>query len=404
MTADNSFELYVNGHSVGGADNHSLWTMDVSDLLKAGGNMLTVTAKNGGHPLPRGGLVGSLVLRFADGNSLVLYTDSQWGSSETEHGTVVAAAELGAAGTSPWNLDESAFEKYDTFPHYSQTAEILSGMGVPPDFEGGENVRYIHRRDGTEDLYFVANANNRIEATTCRFRVVGRQPEWWDPLTGKSRDLPEFTEENGFTTIPVRLEAFESGFVVFRRPSRRTKQPGKNFPEIEMVTTLTAPWEVSFDPKWGGPENIQFANLEDWTKRQEDGIRYYSGTTVYKTSFDWRMNTTEDTHYLSLGNVKNMASIKLNDRELGVVWCEPWRVAIPSDLLQKRDNRLQVAVANLWTNRLIGDSGLPPQKRMTWTTSNPFHPDSPLQESGLLGPVTIQKIDGGDTHSHRNSE
>lgn len=404
MTADNSFELYVNGQSVGRAGNHSLWQMDVSDLLKAGRNMLTVTAKNGGHPLPRGGLVGSLAVRYADGNSLVLYTDSQWGSSETEHGPVVAAAELGAAGTSPWNLDESAFEKYETFPHYSQTAEVLSRMGVPPDFEGGESLRYIHRRDGTADLYFVANSKKRIEATTCRFRVVGRQPEWWDPLTGKSRDLPEFTEENGFTTIPVRLEAFESGFVVFRRPSRRIRQSGKNFAELEMVTTLTAPWEVSFDPKWGGPETVQFASLEDWTKRQEDGIKHYSGTAVYKTSFDWPMETTEGTHYLSLGNVKVMASIKLNDRELGVVWCDPWRVAIPSDLLRERDNRLQITVANLWINRLIGDSGLPPQKRMTWTTGNPFHPGSPLQESGLLGPVTIQKIDDGDTHSHRNSE
>jgi hypothetical protein len=51
---------------------------------------------------------------------------------------------------------------------------------------------------------------------------------------------------------------------------------------------------------------------------------------------------------------------------------------------------LEVVVANLWTNRLIGDSNLPPEKRLTWITGNPFHPEDTLLESGLLGPVTIQ--------------
>ncbi len=162
--------------------------------------------------------------------------------------------------------------------------------------------------------------------------------------------------------------------------------------------TLMAPWEVSFDPKWGGPEKVQFAPLEDWTRRQEPGIKYYSGKAVYQTSFDWPTAATEGTHCLALGKVKNLASVELNGRELGVVWCDPWRVAIPAGALQKQNNTLQVVVANLWINRLIGDSGLPPQERLTWTTSNPFHPDSPLQESGLLGPVTIQKAGGADTH------
>ena len=403
MTAGNSFELYVNGQSVGGASTRTLWTMDVRDLLKAGENILTVTAKNSGNPLPRGGLVGSLIIRFADGDSMVLYTDNQWGSSQTEHGAFLAAAELGAAGTSPWNLDESAFEEYEIYPQYSQAAEVLSGMGVLPDFEGGESVRYIHRRDADDDLYFIANTENRIEATTCRFRVSGKQPEWWDPLTGTSRDLHEFTEQGGLTTIPLRLEAFESGFVVFRRPFGRSKKAGRNFPQLETVMAMTEPWKVSFDPKWGGPEEIQFASLDDWTRRQEPGIKYYSGRAVYETSFDWPMAATGGIYYLSLGKVKNLASVKLNGHDLGVVWCDPWRVAIPSGLLQKQNNTLQVVVANLWINRLIGDSGLPLQERFTWTTSNPFRPDSLLQESGLLGPVVIQKIDDTGTHSHRNS-
>ena len=96
MTANNSFELKVNGKAAGGTDDHTLWTTDVTRWLKSGENTLTVTAKNGGKPLPRGGLAGSLTIHFADGSDTVLYTDSHWVSSQTEDGAFVAAAQLGA--------------------------------------------------------------------------------------------------------------------------------------------------------------------------------------------------------------------------------------------------------------------------------------------------------------------
>jgi len=76
-------------------------------------------------------------------------------------------------------------------------------------------------------------------------------------------------------------------------------------------------------------------------------------------------------------------------QDLGILWCDPWRVAVPPGLLRPRGNELEITVANLWVNRLIGDSGLPAAKQLTSTTYQPFSPKSPLEESGLLGPVTL---------------
>jgi hypothetical protein len=73
---------------------------------------------------------------------------------------------------------------------------------------------------------------------------------------------------------------------------------------------------------------------------------------------------------------------------LGVVWCAPWRVAI-TGAVKPTGNQLEIEVANLWPNRLIGDQGLPPEKRLTSTTWNPFTKDTPLLESGLLGPMSL---------------
>jgi hypothetical protein len=60
-----------------------------------------------------------------------------------------------------------------------------------------------------------------------------------------------------------------------------------------------------------------------------------------------------------------------------------------TDLARPGKNRLQIRVTNLWPNRLIGDQSLPENQRTTWTTWQHYTKDSPLLESGLLGPVEI---------------
>jgi hypothetical protein len=152
---------------------------------------------------------------------------------------------------------------------------------------------------------------------------------------------------------------------------------------------LSGPWEVAFDPKWGGPEHVTFATLEDWSRRPEDGIRFYSGTAVYRRTFDAPKLQRGQRMFLDLGAVKSLARVRLNGHDLGVVWCAPWRVEI-SRRVKASGNHLEVAVANLWPNRLIGDQSRPAEQRVAWTTWNPFQKDSPLLESGLLGPVTLR--------------
>ena len=77
-----------------------------------------------------------------------------------------------------------------------------------------------------------------------------------------------------------------------------------------------------------------------------------------------------------------------NGKSRGIVWTAPWRVEL-TGLAQPTGNRLEIDVANLWPNRLIGDAKLPPEKRFT-KANVAFKPDLPLLESGLLGPVTLQ--------------
>jgi hypothetical protein len=122
------------------------------------------------------------------------------------------------------------------------------------------------------------------------------------------------------------------------------------------------------------------------------GVKFFSGTATYEKNFDWQpplqIGTQKTESWLDLGDVQVMAQVKLNGHDLGVLWQRPFRVKV-TDALQPGQNTLEVRVANLWPNRMIGDAALPEAERFTWSSYQPFTKDSPLPKSGLLGPVKI---------------
>jgi len=301
--------------------------------------------------------------------------------------------------------------------------ELLAKAGVKPDFSyaGGKPdtfVDWIHRSDKGTEIYLVANRLNRAEKATFTFRANGTRPELWDPVTGQVRELKEYkATEDGMTEVPLELQPYESVFVVFGRKGAlaklfggsEAKGSGKNFPELKTVQEITGAWQVSFDPKWGGPGQVNFEKLDDWIKRPEEGIKLYSGTATYRKVFDLpagaepRTLNPDSRLYLDLGSVKYIARVKLNGKDLGAVWTAPWRVEI-TGAVKTGANELEIDVINLWPNRRIGDASLPEEKRYTHSNIafSPIYPENPpersgLFPSGLLGPVVIQSVTAAGT-------
>ena len=158
---------------------------------------------------------------------------------------------------------------------------------------------------------------------------------------------------------------------------------------------LSEAWNIQFDPKWGGPENVKTDQLKSWTDFDDPGIKYYSGTATYHKAFQLSSADLKQSRLvLDLGNVKEMASVKINGSQMQVLWCAPFRYDITS-LVTSGTNELEVEVVNMWPNRLIGDSKLPEIHRLTKTNINKFNgPDTDkyLRVSGLMGPVIISLV------------
>lgn len=225
-------------------------------------------------------------------------------------------------------------------------------------------VKYIHRHQQNTDVYFVANTARIMGVANCTFKISGMQPELWDPVTATTKKITQFDDKNGFTTIRIPFEKAQSFFIVFRS-QKNIIEPAKNddFPAMKKVVELKGEWLVLFDSKWGDPAKpIVLNRLEDWISNTNRGIKYFSDTAVYKKEFNLSIAQIPDkksTSYLDLGMVKYIASVKLNGKNLGVVWTAPWQIRIPSGLLKLQNNQLIVEVTNVWANRLIGDEQEP---------------------------------------------
>lgn len=332
-----------------------------------------------------------------------------WGSLQTPE--KISNSKYGE-GTIYWGGKLATNELY---PSYKSTVELLSQMNIQPDFISGNNtIRYGHRQTADKDIYFIANRTNTLQKTSCTFRASG-YPELWSGIDGSSRRLQQYSTTDGMTTIDLQFVPYESYFVIFDRDKavkNEVKNGQANFATFKVVQTLEGAWDLAFDPKWGGPANIQFDELMDWTDHDLRGVKYYSGIATYKKTFS--IDELENQkYYIDLGEVHDVARVKLNGKDVGVIWCAPWRIDI-SDVLKEGVNQLEIDVANRWINRLLGDQQQPDANvrtvkfenglmggkeyeagRYTFTTKSAmrsFRFTEPLP-SGLLGPVAIQITD-----------
>ena len=241
-------------------------------------------------------------------------------------------------------------------------AEVLAAAKTLADFAYNRpsldtKLVWIHRNSPDADLYFVANQRPHPDNVLASFRVEGKQAELWHPDTGEIEQA-EYNIENGRTNVPLHLDPDGSVFVVFRHvataPLRTLPHPVST-----VLVTLQGPWNLGFPPNWGAPSQITLEILSSWTNSSDVGVKYFSGTATYTTQFDFAGPATGTTLWtLDLGNVQVMAEVKLNGKELGVLWKPPYAVDV-GPALRAGSNELEIKVTNLWPNRLIGDEQYP---------------------------------------------
>lgn len=320
-------------------------------------------------------------------------------------------------------------------------ADVLRGLGKTPDAEfsvGGalaKSVEWIHRSGGNWDLYFISNQSNEAVHTVASFRIDGRVPELWFADTGERRVLSRWQAQDGRTSVPVQLDPAGSVFVVFLKPSAKVDsivavegdETALSFRQgktgIDAVISRPGSWrlhrrsgrmvplrhdqpldEIALDNSWSicfsdhlpKPRTITSSSLVSWTKQPDPDLKYYSGTAVYRTVFHLPVGHRFPRLLLDLGEVCDLAEVRVNGCTLGVLWKPPYAVDI-AGAVKPGENVLEIDITNTWNNRMIGDAGKPDSERIAYVVpmlrkDKPWLPagDANLARAGLLGPVRLR--------------
>jgi hypothetical protein len=277
-------------------------------------------------------------------------------------------------------------------------AAVCAAHKIPPQVEVlGESktgITHLHRRtlDG-RDICFLVNEADKLFAADILFRSDGKRPYLWEPDTGEIIRLSAAAEEDGRSRLPVRLAPRGSTFVVFDpeaggQPIAGSK-PQADEGKVVSTIKLDGPWEVAFEKNRGAPAQATFPELQSWTANARPGIKYFSGYATYAKKFE--VPELKSRVLLDLGQVGDVAHVKVNGRDFGTLWKPPFDVDI-SGAVKPGRNELEVAVVNTWVNRLIGDDQFPQEKPVANIKNPGKIPAKELEQypSGLIGPVQVK--------------
>jgi hypothetical protein len=247
------------------------------------------------------------------------------------------------------------------------------------------------------DIYYVANCTDAPRQVEARFRVDDAGVEIWRADTG-AIEQAHYQIVDGRTIVTLDLNQREAVFVVFRGEPTAPTLPQRR-PERATLAAVAGPWRVTFPPELGAPAEIELAELAPLSGHAEPGVQYFSGTATYATEFTLPEDALsgDGRIVLDLGDVRDLAAVSVNGEPLGTLWKPPFRVDVTKQL-KAGANRLEVAVTNEWTNRVLGDTRVPADQRVLNRDAPPrrgpggggfgFGPRQP-PTSGLLGPVTV---------------
>ncbi|MBD5313657.1 MAG: DNA-binding protein [Bacteroides sp.] len=274
-------------------------------------------------------------------------------------------------------------------PQLPYVKDDFSAYGLERDVVVPENIAWNHRRhDGDNvDLYFISNQEESPREFNASFRVAGRIPELWNPMTGTIDRQLDWTSKDGRTDVKMALDAAESAFIVFREP---TEAVSGSAPVRKVVTTDLKPgkWSVKFVTTG---RTVECEELFDWTTALEEDVKYYSGTAVCSTEFKAPKLPKGGRVVLNLDGVHDVATVIVNGKECGIVWTAPYTVDI-TDAIKKGKNSLVIEVTNTWANALLGaDEGKAPFEGI-WTNGKYRRAEKTLIPAGLTGPLSLSVI------------
>jgi len=265
-----------------------------------------------------------------------------------------------------------------------------------------EKLKCIRRKIAGGEYYFIINDGKQPFNDWVLLNTPLQHAILFDPMMQRSGVAK--TRQGDANTLDIFLQlAPGESCVVQTGPA---KFRGSMYPYAEAAgdaITISGDWKLKFLS--GGPtlpQETTVSQLQSWTDLNITGVKEFSGTAEYSTSFNKPpVNANATSWLLNLGDVKESATVILNGKKIATLIGPSYTVTITLNLL-KPVNELQVIVTNGMANRIIDLD----KRGVQWKKFYNINMSARLAEnrgadglftaakwqpkpSGLLGPVTL---------------
>jgi hypothetical protein len=280
-----------------------------------------------------------------------------------------------------------------TMPRDWQSTLLKSGVRQESLAEKG--LQFIRKKTTKGTLYFISNLSGRFKQGNIRLAVNPKTLKFYDPL--HDREGMQNFKVLGPQLVEVNLQLApgESIFIEALDIAEALNEWAKPFVAAYPIE-LQGPWQIEFlSGKPFLPQAYRSQVLESWTLAPDTTARFFSGTARYTVQFPLPDAQVGQIARIDLGDLREMAKVRLNGQDLGAVWCLPFVLDVPKGILQK-ENELIIEVTNLSANRIryLDRQGVPWKKfydiNIVDIRYQPFDAAKwELTPSGLVDPVKL---------------
>lgn len=276
-------------------------------------------------------------------------------------------------------------------------AVAAANVHAPVSYQANDQVRFFRRtqEDGSE-LVYIRNLSDADNEITLEVGDQFGDCYWLDQNTG--RIYPAGKAEDG--TITATFTASQEGMATSMMGTTEKSMalgllcltPGSTLIKAADVQTSGIPSSIDTrQPVASAPVSISSLTADDqtfegdvlglWNTEDFQGgaLTYFGGTGTYTGSFTLDEIPADQEIYIHLDGCNTAAQVTINGKDVGSVMFTPYHLDI-TDAVQAGENTVEIIL----TTKLY----------------NKVHPDIPvneLQNTGLVGPVTVECLEPAAT-------
>jgi hypothetical protein len=234
----------------------------------------------------------------------------------------------------------------------SNVSTALTEKGIFAEELVRKGLHFIRKKAGERTFYFITNLSDRFSEDWIMLNTRAKTVEFYDPVNERRGNAYTGKSENG-TEIYLQLLPGQS--CILTCSNQKPGNTNWKYLRADHSKKLEIKGDWLLKPVKGAPEvpdHVTLQKLGSWTEIN-DTYETFSGKAVYSLSFDVPSELISDSGFLlDLGMVRETANVKVNGKEVGLVWCLPNQILIPEGLVRGQ-NTMEIEVTNLSFNRVI---------------------------------------------------